>query len=1663
MSLNLFDNIIHVIIYDFNYYVFSIKVWRIMYIRNLLIVFSLSLIVLNCLPLAGKATSAETQSIEEVVKSSKPNRSIAFLNAKSIPFLEYYISGEENGCAFYAFNTKRKEAIDKILEKINPQSLSLSARSLIAKAICYETDTFKKTIFGGTIPTDLTCYRIQRTYLNYYKDHHQMVECAAHFQYGGSLPSEQVHYTLLDVLAYVYKTNLVVYVEEGGRLFDFHKFSINPPRNHPTTYLLLRGSHYSRLVPTLDTKGRDAARQKENVFLNLLRERLLAESVAASLVESHPAPSSISFEQADPQGTAFTPPPVERTLEAQLEQSNRVSNSVSAEQADSRESFSAPLRNVSRRVFRFTEQNVKKFLKESYKRTLLPGIRTFQDSLQQALDYLEQKENNQRSILNKMGFFQARARLILDRQFTPESHDRRTVLQKMVKRLKSFINKYKNKRDTTAQLLVNYAYVYQGKALKDLGKYQDAYDAFVSTNRNYTQSWRLDIAEMVVDNGFRPRDMETQSVESYVKDLLSKQPSTEGATDTRRSSTPRTRSIDLDENTLEQKRNHKDIREFSHPGFLNSKEASTRQAQLKSKMRRTQSADSQTRTSNSAAQQQSFIPDRSHSAIESSSSEQRSSAQVAKHRGTALQTQETEVQSTRKRSRLGVDLQTGTSNSATQQQASAPDQGHSVIEASASSSKQLANVQAAKRRRTALQTQETEVQNTRKRSRPEAGIREEEHTSQPLRKLIKKLSTSKTASTPKGNTSSNDESQEDNGSPSLEGDSRAVIENYDGFSSQGLSVNSPLIEQELKEELEEEDNTLVSWIAQPERVVQMVSKCRWLIIQGKIHRDEVAAEFYKRAYVLAQEIGDKKLEAQVLIGLGNARYTNSQVRENTHWYLKARNLAQEIGDRGIEILALIGLGNARYTNGQSERENWYLEARSLAQEMGDKSLEIQALLGLGNARHANRDAQHHTYWYQEALQIAQQIGNKSLEVQALIGLGNARYTNRDVQHHAYWYLEALQIAQQIGNKSLEIQALLGLGNVRYTNDRSKRGSWHLQALELAQEIGDKNLEIQALIGLGNARCTDPQLSQKDWYLKARKLAQEVGNKTLEVQTLMGLGNACYTYDQPKQENWYLEARQIAREVGDKNLEVQALLGLGNVRYTNGQLRREDWHLQALKLAQKIGNKGLEVQALLGLANARCTNEKSERENWYLDAYRIAREIGDKALEVQVLIGLGNVRYTNDQIRSNTHWYLEACKIAREIGDKRLETQALLGIGNVYWTTRQIQQAANKYLEALKLAAEIGDKRLEVQAFVSLGNVRYTNNQSKRGYWYLQALQISREIGDKSLEAQALIGLGNDRYTNNQARGNTHWYLEARQIAREIRDKKLEAQALIGLGNARYTNKDVRQAALWLLEARTLAQEVGDKILEIQAFIGLGNARYTNNQMRENTYWYLEARKLAQEIGEKSFEVQALIGLGNARYTNNQVRENFHWYLEARQIAREIGDKDLEAQALIGLGNARYTNDQSKQENWYLEALKLAQKIGSKNLGAQALIGLGNVGYTNRDVRHDTHWYLEARKLAREIGDKKLEAQSLIGLGNARYTNRDVQHDTHWYLEARTLAQEIGDKTLEAQSLIGLGNAFKTKRNYSQARESYQEAKYVAPSKALQEKAQKALRAMARVQ
>ena len=109
-----------------------------------------------------------------------------------------------------------------------------------------------------------------------------------------------------------------------------------------------------------------------------------------------------------------------------------------------------------------------------------------------------------------------------------------------------------------------------------------------------------------------------------------------------------------------------------------------------------------------------------------------------------------------------------------------------------------------------------------------------------------------------------------------------------------------------------------------------------------------AIEFHQQSIAIERKIGDRKGEAEALVGLGNAYDSLGQYQRAIDFYQQSIAIEREIGDRKGEANSLGGLGIAYYSLGQYQRAiDFHQQCLEIAREIGDRNGEAASLGNLG--------------------------------------------------------------------------------------------------------------------------------------------------------------------------------------------------------------------------------------------------------------------------------------------------------------------------------------------------------------------------------------------------------------------------------------------------------------------------------------------------------------------------------------------------------------------------------------------------------------------------------------------------------------------------------------------------------------------------------------------
>ncbi len=363
-------------------------------------------------------------------------------------------------------------------------------------------------------------------------------------------------------------------------------------------------------------------------------------------------------------------------------------------------------------------------------------------------------------------------------------------------------------------------------------------------------------------------------------------------------------------------------------------------------------------------------------------------------------------------------------------------------------------------------------------------------------------------------------------------------------------------------------------------------------------------------------LSNKQIHSAVLGNLGLAYSQLSQVQKAIQYYEKALIISQGIGDIRREGTGLGNLGLAYSQLGQVQKAiELYQKSLTIAQEIGDIRGEGNHLGNLGLAYSQLGQIEKAIELYQKALTIAQEIGNRRGERNHLECLGSVYRDLGQVEKAIENYKKALAIAQETGDKRGEGTGLGNLGSVySHLGQIEKAIENYKKALDIYKEIGDRRGEGALLGNIGTAYSQLGQIEKAiELYQKALDISKEIGNRRGEGEDLGNLGLAYSQLGQiEKAIELYQKGLTIAQEIGDRRGEGYHLGNLGLAYSQLGQIEKAiENYKKALTIAQEIGNRRGEGTWLNNLGFDLQTEKKyREALACYLLARKIRREIRD---------------------------------------------------------------------------------------------------------------------------------------------------------------------------------------------------------------------------------------------------------------------------------------------------------------------------------------------------------------------------------------------------------------------------------------------------------------------
>lgn len=268
------------------------------------------------------------------------------------------------------------------------------------------------------------------------------------------------------------------------------------------------------------------------------------------------------------------------------------------------------------------------------------------------------------------------------------------------------------------------------------------------------------------------------------------------------------------------------------------------------------------------------------------------------------------------------------------------------------------------------------------------------------------------------------------------------------------------------------------------------------------------AEKYLRAgLALAQEVGQRKVEAEAFNGLAQVAIRWGNYQEAYRLGERALALAREVGERPTEAVALRRLGTAAFYQGDFQVARRCLEEALALEERQENRWGMAACLNaLGHVEFVQADLALAFSLHERALALFREIGDRQGIVTCLTSLGNIVFQQGNYSMGIDYYENALTTSREIDDRQGIAFALLGLGWANlWLEEYSRSARYSEESLTLFRELGDRQAVSSCLNNLGHAAAGMGQEERaKRYYLEALAEAHEIEALPILLETIAGL-------------------------------------------------------------------------------------------------------------------------------------------------------------------------------------------------------------------------------------------------------------------------------------------------------------------------------------------------------------------------------------------------------------------------------------------------------------------------------------------------------------------------------------------------------------------------------
>ncbi len=349
----------------------------------------------------------------------------------------------------------------------------------------------------------------------------------------------------------------------------------------------------------------------------------------------------------------------------------------------------------------------------------------------------------------------------------------------------------------------------------------------------------------------------------------------------------------------------------------------------------------------------------------------------------------------------------------------------------------------------------------------------------------------------------------------------------------------------------------------------------------------------------AKDTQERGFRARLLNAAGVNHFNSSEAEAATEAHDRSLELAKRLGDKRLEAQALIGLSRVLYhLKGQSDKALDHLEeALRIGRELGDESIEAHALRNIGVVYwwFKGEFDRPLTEYYLPALEIYRR--NNDLH-SAAITLGNIGFVygmKGDSFQALKYQNESLELRHRTGDMAGLSDSYFTLGTMYNDIENYRRArEYFLKSLELSRDTGYRLTQNDVEIYLADIHVKLGEYDQAITLFN-RLLEREQQNPLMVKYRLVTLARCYMLKGEPEMARQYYDrALEIDRQIGspDSRFIISTLTMLGEVYTRSGNFEKAS---EALARAREMSLGQREALWSWGLYNNLVLAELIERQ------------------------------------------------------------------------------------------------------------------------------------------------------------------------------------------------------------------------------------------------------------------------------------------------------------------------------------------------------------------------------------------------------------------------------------------------------------------------------------